>query len=201
MLLAEPRPVVHVAVQAPVLLIILETFSSLRSGLQYLLAERATIPVLLGVDLEFLRSACVWKDGDSLRSRLGGVERVTGRRRALTSVAALLHRPITFEGENLELILRTEGKSVQSSGESRGAGEGTFGAKYAHLLVTRRGATESHGLLLLFYLGHPTGRTRRVVVGGVIVRSLPYVATAELPFLLEPTGSERGCGREGDVSA
>ena len=54
--------------------------------------------------------ACVGKEEDS-RSRLGGAGRVTGSRSALTSVAALLYRPVTLEGENLELILRAKDRA------------------------------------------------------------------------------------------
>jgi len=39
------------------------------------------------------------------------VGRVTGSRSALTSVAALLYRPVTLEGENLELILRAKDRA------------------------------------------------------------------------------------------
>lgn len=107
MLFAETRPVVHVAVQTPVFLVILKPIRPLRCGLQDLLANRSAIPILLCVDLKLLCRACVGKER-GFRSRLGGVGRVTGSRSVLTSVAALLYRPVTLEGENLELILRAK---------------------------------------------------------------------------------------------
>ena len=100
MLFAETRPVVHVAVQTPVFLVILKPIRPLRRGLQDLLANRPAIPVLLRVDLQLLCRSCVGKER-GFRSRLGGVGRVTGSRSALTSVAALLYRPVTLEGENV----------------------------------------------------------------------------------------------------